>query len=195
MSDRDRIARLRITLDDIKPAIWRVVEVPLTISLMGLHAVIQAAMPFEDYHLFDFRVGEQRYALPDLDWPDSKTRNAEEVKLGAVLKPGVERFAYTYDFGDDWRHTITVEAIEPAVPAVTYPRFVDGARRAPPEDVGGTIGFEEFLTIIGKPRHRERKAMLAWCGGSFDPETVPIEIITERMSELAGRRATGPRRD
>ena len=34
-------------------------------------------------------------------------------------------FNYTYDFGDDWRHSITVEAVTDADPAVEYPRFND----------------------------------------------------------------------
>lgn len=191
MSYVDRIARLRIVLDDTKPPVWRVVEVPLTSSLKALHEVIQAAMPFEDYHLFAFRIGELRYALPDQEWPDPKTRNAKTTKLGAVLDQGVEQFAYTYDFGDNWQHTVTVEAVGPADPAVDYPRFVEGSRRAPPEDVGGTTGFEEFVEAVTKPRHRERKAMLEWCGGSFDPETIPTETIIERMGKLSRRRTIG----
>lgn len=191
MSYVDRIARLRIVLDDTEPPVWRVVEVPLTVSLKVLHEVIQAAMPFEDYHLFDFRFGEQRYALPDPDWPDAKTRNARTTKLGAVLVPGVKQFADTYDFGDNGQHTITVEAVSSAGLAVDYPRFVEGNRRAPPEDVGGTIGFEEFVNAVTKPRHRERKAMLEWCGGSFDPETIPTETIIERMGTLSRRRTLG----
>ena len=157
---------------------------PLTISLTALHAVIQAAMPFDDYHLFDFRIGQQRYAPPDPDWPDPKTGDIDGVELAAVLKPGVDQFTYTYDFGDNWCHTVTVEEIAAVDPTVTYPRLINGARRAPPEDVGGTIAFEEFLAIIGKPRHPERKAMLTWCGGSFDSEAIPIDLITERMSAL-----------
>jgi hypothetical protein len=191
MSHVDRIARLRITLDDIEPAIWRTVEVPLTMTLKGLHEVIQAAMPFEDYHLFAFRFGDQRYALPDLEWPDLRTRNAKTTKLGTVLEDGAETFAYVYDFGDNWQHTVRVEAIGPTDPAFEYPRFLYGARRAPPEDVGGTMGFEEFVEAVIKPRHRERKRMLEWYGGPFDPEDVAVEIITERMSKLARRRTHG----
>jgi len=191
MSYIDRIARLRIVLDDTDPAVWRVVEVPLTVSLKALHEAIQAVMPFEDYHLFSFRIGERRYALPDPEWPDPKTRNAKTTKLGAALEAGIERFSYTYDFGDNWQHTITVEAVGPADPAVAYPWFIEGNRRAPPEDVGGTMGFEEFVEAVTKPRHREHKAMLAWCGGSFDPETIPTETISERIGKLAARRTTG----
>ena len=54
MSYGDRIARLMIELDDWRPVIWRRVEVPLTSSLKAVHDVVQAVMPFEDYHLFEF---------------------------------------------------------------------------------------------------------------------------------------------
>ena len=40
MSDGDRIVRLKIELDDWDPAIWRRVEVPLTMTLKGLHDVV-----------------------------------------------------------------------------------------------------------------------------------------------------------
>ncbi|MFK5599949.1 hypothetical protein ACFZ8E_23575 [Methylobacterium sp. HMF5984] len=76
-------------------------------------------------------------------------------------------------------------------PDVAYPRFLDGARRAPPEDVGGTMGFEEFLEAVTKPRHRERKRMLDWYGGPFDPEVLDRETIEAGMTKLARRRAIG----
>nr|WP_262928171.1 plasmid pRiA4b ORF-3 family protein [Rhizobium mesosinicum] len=61
----DRIARIRIQLDDIEPSIWRRVDVPLTMSLKRLHDVIQAVMLFEDYHLFEFEAGGRCYDVPD----------------------------------------------------------------------------------------------------------------------------------
>ena len=60
MTSVDRIARIRIELDDIDPPIWRRSEVSLTTSLKGLHDIIQAVMPFENYHLFQFDVGDKR---------------------------------------------------------------------------------------------------------------------------------------
>ena len=191
MSEPSRIARLRITLDDIEPTIWRTVEVPLTASLKLLHEVIQAAMPFQDYHLFQFREGPVRYAIPDPEWPDGNTRSAKTTKLGALVDRGTTVFAYTYDFGDNWTHTVTVEEVGPADPDAAYPRFLDGARRAPPEDVGGTMGYEEFLEAVTKPRHRERKRMLEWYGGPFDPDAMDRETIETGMSKLARRRAIG----
>ncbi|MFP4539180.1 MAG: plasmid pRiA4b ORF-3 family protein [Dichotomicrobium sp.] len=192
MTRADRITRIRIELDDTYPAIWRRVEVPLTTSLKGLHEVIQAVMPFKDYHLFEFEVDGKRYGIPDPEWDDVRqTFDAKNIKLAALTDRDVSRFAYTYDFGDNWQHTVTIEAIGPADPAVDYPRFLDGARRAPPEDVGGIPGFEEFLDVMSKPRHRERKRLVQWYGGPFNPDEIDLPTITAHIARLARRRAIG----
>ena len=109
MKQIDRIARLKIELLDWTPIIWRRVEVPLTASLKALHDVIQAAMPSGDCHLFEFRGAGRRYAIPDPEWDSlrSKTYSARTTKLGALIEGGITELSYTYDFGDDWRHTIT----------------------------------------------------------------------------------------
>lgn len=190
MTHVDRIARIRIELDDLEPAIWRRVEVPLTASLNGLHEVIQAVMLFENYHLFQFDIDDRRYAIPDPEWDDGrKILDARKVKLGTLVDRGVGKFSYTYDFGDNWQHTVTIEKITSADPTLDYPRFIDGARRAPPEDVGGIPGFEEFLEAMIKPRHRERTRLIEWYGRPFDPGDIDPTTITARIGKLATRRA------
>jgi hypothetical protein len=136
----DQIARMRISLSDIKPEIWRRVDVPLEANLKMLHDIIQRAMGWMDYHLWQFEVGSKRYGLPDREWPVDSLTAAKNTKLKALIDRGVRQFLYTYDMGDNWEHDITVEAVEEGQPGVKYPRYVDGARRAPPEDVGGTPG-------------------------------------------------------
>ena len=134
MSHVDRIARLKIALDNWQPTIWRRVEVPLTASLKAVHDVIQAVMPFDDTHLFKFRAGGQRYAIPDPEWDLGlrKTISVKTTKLGVLAGRGITELGYTYDFGDDWRHTITIEATDAADPATDYPRYLDGARAPHP---------------------------------------------------------------
>ena len=133
----ETVARLHIVLNDIEPAIWRRVDVPVTASLKMLHDVVQAAMGWENSHLWHFEAGDRRYGLPDPMWPESGMAAAKNVKLTALIDRGVRELVYTYEMGDDWRHTITVETVGPGEPDVKYPRFV--ARRAalPAEDVGG----------------------------------------------------------
>jgi hypothetical protein len=192
MPDSDRIARLRIELDGIKPVVWRTVEVSLATSLAGLHDVIQAVMLFNNGHLFQFDVGTKRYAIPDPEWEDVReTVDAQSTKLGALVDRGVASFSYTYDFGDNWQHTVTIETITDADPALDYPRFIDGSRRAPPEDVGGIPGFEQFLDAMTKPRHPERKNLLRWYGRPFDPHDIDVAEITARVSKIASGRARG----
>ncbi len=192
----NQIVRLKITLDDIKPVIWRRVEVPLTTSLLALHEVIQAAMLFENYHLFDFVTGtrgaETRYIIPDPndtfaddDFGDSM--DASKTELGQLIEAGVKRLTYTYDFGDNWEHTIIVESVTAADPATAYPRFIEGANRAPPEDVGGIPGFENFLTIMAKPHHPEHADIKRWYGRTFDPKDITEAEIATRMAKLAKR--------
>ncbi len=72
-----------------------------------------------------------------------------------------------------------------------YPRFVDGARRAPPEDAGGIPGFEEFVEAIAKPGHPERKRLIKWYGRVFDPEDIDLPTIKANFAKLARRRAIG----
>ena len=195
-SNVDRIARVHIALNHMKPAIWRRVEVPLTTSLRGLHEVIQAAMLFENYHLFQFDVivadETRHYGMPDPDGDDwIKIVDAKNVKLGSLVERDVKLLSYTYDFGDNWEHTITIEETGMADPAIDYPRFIEGERRAPPEDVGGIPGFEEFLDAMKKPHHPERKQMLGWYGGVFQPEEIDVPKITRNIAKLARRRAIG----
>jgi len=38
-------------------------------------------------------------------------------------------------------------------------------RACPPEDVGGTPGYEDFLTAVADAEHEQREDMLRWVGG------------------------------
>ena len=51
----DTIACLKITLDDVKPAVLRRIEVPFNIRLDRLHLAIQAAMGWTNTHLYGKR--------------------------------------------------------------------------------------------------------------------------------------------
>ena len=187
----DRIARLKITLDYSEPVIVRRIEIPLTSTLHALHEVIQAVMLFENYHLFQFDVGprghETRYGIPD---PDGfiEVIDARRATLDQLIDAKVKKFAYTYDFGDDWRHTVTVEAVAPADTVLTYPRFIDGAHRAPPEDVGGQPGFEHFLAVMADPHHPEHRDIKKWYPGGFDPDDLSEVEIDTRIAKLAKRK-------
>lgn len=191
MASPERIARLRIQLDDFEPPIWRRVEVPFMMHLKGLHGVIQAVMLFGDHHLFEFRVGDRRYAVPDREWDLGEIYAASNLRIGALVERDVTTFAYTYDFGDNWQHTITIEDIGEADAAFGYPRFVDGARRAPPEDVGGIPGFGDFLQAMADPEDERHAGAVAWYGRRFDPDDIDRAAIDAALERVVRKRAQG----
>jgi Plasmid pRiA4b ORF-3-like protein len=118
----NEIATVRIELRDSNPVIWRQVEVPTSITLKVLHNVIQAAMGWFDYHLWEFTVGERRYGLPtDEDWGTEPRIDAGKVRLREVLRPRRTTIDYLYDFGDSWEHRLTLTHIRAGEPDLSYP--------------------------------------------------------------------------
>ena len=186
------IARLTVTLDDVRPAVRRRLEVPLTIRLDRLHLVLQAALGWTDSHLYEFKAGGIGWGLPDPDFGDGPL-DARKARLVDVLEDtGVRTVKYLYDFGDGWEHTVKVERVAKAVPGVTYPLLVDASGRCPPEDVGGTWGYDDFLDAIADPAHERHAEMREWAGEGFDPKTADVERLAGDVAVLAKRWARKP---
>lgn len=102
------IATLRIELNDSDPLIWRELEVPTSITLKVLHEIVQTAMGWLDYHLWEMVIDHQTYGLPmDEDWGTAPRKVASRTRLRDVLAPGTTRIHYVYDFGDYWEHSWT----------------------------------------------------------------------------------------
>lgn len=192
MRSTEKIARIRISLAGIEPEIWRRIEVPVNLHLKGLHDVIQAVFGWQDYHLFEFAIGEKLYGIPErAHGYGRKLMHARSVRLATLIDKGIDRFTYTYDFGDDWNHSVVIEAVGEADPALWYPRFVEGARRAPPEDVGGPPGFERFLEAVANRRHPEHRRLITWYGGPFHPDEIDLLSLRSRLAAIVQRRETG----
>ena len=187
----ETIARLRISLSDTDPEIWRVVDVPVEANLKMIHDVIQAAMGWQDYHLWEFEAGERRYGLPDPEWPNDTLSAARNIKLKTLIDRGVSQLDYTYDMGDTWHHAITIQDVKPGQADTKYPRYIDGARRCPPEDIGGTPGFENFLEAIANPKHEDHAELTDWYDGNFDPKTIDEPLAKRRVGVIAIRRSAG----
>lgn len=186
----NKIARIRIELEHIAPLIWRRVDVSLTTNLRALHEIIQAVMPWENYHLYQFAVGERIYGEPDPEdavW-GRKIYQAKGMQLGTLVGRGITELLYTYDFGDDWQHRVIVEEVLDPKPGTDYPFFIDGERTAPPEDVGGPTGFMDFVEAMAKPRHPQRKDLVRWYGGPFNPVDFGADRIAESIREIAVKR-------
>jgi len=173
----DTVHQLEVTLDDVEPPVWRRIDVPSSITLAGLHTVIQKAMGWHGYHLHQFEIGDTVYGLEGWGPPivdETRTR------LGDVA-PGGTVFGYQYDFGDSWEHGIRVSQVAEPAAGTTYPRCVAGERACPPEDCGGAWGYTELLDALADPRHERHEELREWVGGSFDPAAFHLEGVNARL--------------
>jgi hypothetical protein len=176
------IYQLKITLRFIRPPVWRRVQVASDITLAKLHRIIQATMGWYDCHLHQFIVGETYYGVPDPD--DRSVKDEKKVRLNQVLsKPG-RKIVYEYDFGDGWEHAIVLEKVLSIDSKARGPLCLDGARACPPEDSGGTGGYENFLAAIRDPDHEEHEQMLEWIGGEFDPEEFHLDLVNRELKTI-----------
>ena len=189
------IARLKITLARVKPAVLRRIEVPFDIRLDRLHLAIQAAMGWTNSHLYEIRAGDVGWSTPypDQDWAGDFL-DARKARLGDVLEDvGTKTMRYLYDFGDGWEHTIKIERLVDPEPNAAYPRLIEAKGRCPPEDVGGPWGYAEFIEAMGDPKHERHDEFAGWIDeDQFDPNAVDAGRLAEQVASLAAHWARTP---
>lgn len=177
-----KIYQFRIELNGIEPAIWRSVQLNDDTQLLDLHYAAQIAMGWYDSHLYDFQKDGKHYGDPDsLD--DANIIDDSEVDIVDLFKNEKDSILYTYDFGDDWKHTITLEKIIDAKKPLEHMLCVGGKRNCPPEDCGGIAGYEEILEVMKTPEGKEYDELIEWLGEKFDPEFFDMQIINESFKE------------
>lgn len=196
---------LRITLDLEKYKIYRVIEAPAYAKFYQLHKAIQKAFGWFDYHLHNFTFYEnevvsgkhrmyygtkRQIVITDYQDPeaqayfepeDQKLYSDRHLMLCDVFK-NRSSCVYSYDFGDDWEHVITVERRKEKGGSTRFVLLEKEGER-PPEDVGGEVGFEEYMRIINDPEDPEYESMKLWAEGTrAKPET--IEEINKKLRWL-----------
>ena len=181
----NRLYQLKITLRDVKPAIWRRIQVK-DCTLDKLHEYIQTAMGWTNSHLHHFGVADRHYGDPELMEENFEGMNYRDstITLLSDIVPkdgGRFRFVYEYDFGDSWEHEVLFEGCPKVDKGQKFPLCLEGERACPPEDVGGVPGYAEFLETIGDRDHEEREGTLEWAEGWFDPDEFDAATATKSM--------------
>ena len=183
---------VRINLVGYEPKIWRRVQVPVWTKLDQLHEIIQIAFDWEDYHLWEFRIKGNVFQMYSEYYEDDLWRFewencylAEDFELMYFIKLGIRKFRYVYDFGDDWVHDISLGVVRKSNAADDYPILLGGECCAPPEDVGGIYGFEDFAIAALNEEHEEHNEALQWYGrGKFDPDWFDWEGIARKFERI-----------
>jgi hypothetical protein len=183
----NKIYQIKVTLLGTKPPIWRWLLVPASLTLVQLHEVLQSAMGWLDSHMHGFRIGQKSFMIPDPEEGltlDLGVGDERKVRLFTVLGKVGSKAVYTYDYGDNWDHSISVEKILQPEGGRTYPVCVAGKRRCPPEDCGGISGYYNLLETISDPEHEDYEDMVKWIGGDFDPEDFSVNDVNEMLKGL-----------
>lgn len=169
------VYQFKITLQNVEPPIWRRIQVDNFITLSRFSAILLAVMGWNNSHLHQLEIGGKDYGIPDDEFNDSKdTIDEKKKKLRDFDQSDLKKFTFTYDFGDGWEHEVELEKVLEFNHKTNSPKCIDGARNCPPDDCGGTGGYENFLEAICNPEHPEHKDMLRWIGGKFDPEKFSV---------------------
>ncbi|HCU07308.1 MAG TPA: hypothetical protein DIC42_07035, partial [Holosporales bacterium] len=131
-----KIFQFKIQLNDIKPLIWRRVQVLSTITFADFHDVIQNTMGWLDCHLHEFFIKNNTKVhrigmIDEYDDCGAPTEDEMNVTLSTIFTEEQQKIVYVYDFGDDWQHEIILEKILDS-DEKSYPRCVAGERACPP---------------------------------------------------------------
>jgi hypothetical protein len=184
-SEPETVYQLKVTLDGIKPSIWRRIQVRGDISLFKLHKILQEAMGWQDYHLHQFLINGESYSVISIeaDMLGDDFKNEKRFKLSRVIPGEKFKFTYEYDFGDGWGHTILVEKILRPENELKAPVCLGGKRSVPPEDCGGKGGYHDVLKALKNPSHPDSADLLEWLG-EYDPEYFDAEIVNGRLRKI-----------
>jgi len=185
-SGPEPVYQLKVTLEGIRPPIWRRIQVRGDISLFKLHKILQVVMGWYDYHLHQYIIDGERYSVicREADMLGDDFKDEKKVKLFRIIPGEKFKFVYEYDFGDSWNHIILVEKIFKPEEELMHPVCLKGKRSAPPEDCGGEGGYYHLLKALKNPKHPEHEDMRNWAGDEYDPEHFDVDAVNKGLAKI-----------
>ena len=180
----------RIELLDTEPLVARTFKASPDMSMYQFHFIVQIVMGWHNCHLYQLDVGDLRIR-EKLPWDDEKygpLKDHKEVTVGEVFAKVGSEANYVYDH--TWYHSI--ECVDISTSSATteaLPTVVSGENACPPEDCGGSDGFEELVTILKNPKHSEYYDKLEWLEDvmglkNYDPKYYNVEMVNNELGNL-----------
>ncbi len=168
------VYHLKIKLKNVsKPVVWRRILVPAETPFDLLHQMIQVSFGWLEEHAYAFsptgygsspRIEEEPEPLIDRGKPfipKQKLLTAYDTRLYEMMKNEGDTFTYTYDFGDDWLHEITLEKTD-SLNIAPSALLLGGNGACPPENCGGPAGYKRLKEVLSDRNHHEFEEMKRW---------------------------------
>jgi len=176
--------QLRISLSYSTPTIWRTVNLPGTLTLAGLHSVIQRCFGWQDDATYRFLVGKIFYS-PDEAGSSGSSRSSTTTQLHEIEKDMTFVFSYLYDGGCGWECEITLEQLFPNTKEIAFPILVNAQQASPPAACDDIHEYQDMIATLEKAT-ANRKKILAQKDVplSFDPSVVDVTAINADIQNI-----------
>lgn len=188
---------LKISLSECHVEVTRTFVVPSDLRLDYLHQIIQDVMGWRNSHLHEFQTETKRYGMKIED-ADEELYDERRVRLSGIAKLRKPCFGYIYDYGDEWVHHVEVIDFDyVGLPLRRKLYCLEAKGACPPEDVGGSFGYEDFCRAVNDPNNPEHEEMTEWVYEVCNyPRTQkwPDGVSIDKINELLKACEAGLRR-
>lgn len=178
--------QLKIAINDSKPPIWRRCIVPAGITFSQLAVILNQVMGWSGAHLSEFEFYHLELRIMD-DMEEYEMDSYDKYDLAEASSTYIREymeendwFSYIYDFGDYWKHRVTVEKILPDYP-LNHPQVIKYKGPCPMEDCGGIGGYYECLSVMSDENHPEYEERNQWARSQgYEPE-YDMEAVNQEL--------------
>jgi hypothetical protein len=185
---------LHISLNHIKPMIWREIEVPSNLTLTSLATVILLAMGWEDEHLHQFIVKKGKtplyYSTKKEELENNfgllNTLDGRDYDASDLFHKAGDTVTFEYDYGDSWYHTVKLTATSDYADEAKKVSLLDGRRACPPEDCGSVPGYKEICKAMEHLDEGWAQNRIEWLGARYNPEHFPLKEAQKVIAACNG---------
>ncbi len=190
-----RELQIKISLANSHIPIWRRFLITDDYRLDRFHQVLQITMGWWNSHLHEFEISGRKFGMNigvEYDWQLVEAETKFYLKH-FPFEIG-DSFNYVYDFGDNWQHTLEIEAIKEVKKSNL--KCLEGASRCPYEDAGGVGGYQFMLEAMFDAKHPQHRQFIgdSWIEDLPDPTLFNLKETNRELRKFSLWHSKHPRK-